>query len=68
MDGNLNKGAWKSMENKWAKALKEKPRKSVEVDIQAVYKGESKRPSKFVVRYKIGGKPFKRIFKNKSGG
>lgn len=68
MDGNLNKGAWKSMENKWAKALKEEPPKSVEVDIKAVYEGESKRPSKFVVRYKVDGKPSKRIFKNKSGG
>ncbi|WP_259586451.1 DNA/RNA non-specific endonuclease [Shewanella baltica] len=24
MDGNLNKGAWKAMENKWAEAIKEK--------------------------------------------
>ncbi|HDX5555830.1 TPA: DNA/RNA non-specific endonuclease, partial [Escherichia coli] len=31
MDGNLNKGAWKSMENTWAKALSEG--KDVKVNI-----------------------------------
>ncbi|KAA1162567.1 sugar-binding protein [Pseudoalteromonas fuliginea] len=68
MDGNLNKGAWKSMENDWAKALKAKPPKEVEVNIQAIYKGESKRPSKFVVEYKIDGELDTVIFKNKPGG
>ena len=68
MDGNLNKGAWKSMENEWAKALKGKPPKEVEINIQAIYKGESKRPSKFVVEYKIDGELDTVIFKNKPGG
>ena len=37
MDGNLNKGAWKSMENTWAKALKDG--KPVDVKIEPVYSG-----------------------------
>ncbi|MFP6845133.1 MAG: DNA/RNA non-specific endonuclease, partial [Thalassolituus sp.] len=66
MNSNLNRGAWKSMENKWAKALEEG--KEVKVDIQPVYEGASKRPSKFIVKQTIDGKTTKKIFKNKSGG
>jgi len=67
MDGNLNKGAWKRMENNWAKALKGDPPKKVEVNIRAFYDGENKRPSKFIVDYMIDDEPFKSTFKNKSG-
>ena len=68
MDGNLNKGAWKSMENKWAKALKEEPPKSVEVEIRAIYENDSKRPSSFDVFYEIDGVEEFVNFKNKPGG
>lgn len=68
MDGNLNKGAWKRMENKWASALKSTPPKNVEVNINAVYKEASKRPDKFVVEYIIDGEPKVVVFKNAPGG
>jgi len=32
MNSNLNRGAWKKMENKWAEALKAEPPKEVKVD------------------------------------
>ncbi|WP_204923296.1 DNA/RNA non-specific endonuclease [Pseudomonas syringae] len=52
MNGNLNKGVWKFMENKWASALKEG--KSVDVKVEPVYNGQSVRPEKFAVTYKMG--------------
>ena len=42
------------MENDWAKAIKES--KTVEVDIRPVFKGSSKRPTKFIVKETINGK------------
>ncbi len=68
MDGNLNKGAWKRMENKWAEALKGNPPKKVEVEIKSFYEEGSKRPKKFIVKYLIDGEPFKTVLKNKPGG
>ncbi|WP_239928902.1 DNA/RNA non-specific endonuclease [Photobacterium sanguinicancri] len=68
MDGNLNKGAWKRMENKWAKALKGDPPKKVEVEINAIYDGDSKRPSTFDVFYEIDGVEKFVSFKNKPEG
>ncbi|MGG7448517.1 hemagglutinin repeat-containing protein [Kosakonia oryzendophytica] len=67
MDGNLNKGAWKQMENTWAKALSEG--KEVKVNIQPSYVGDSVRPDKFYVEYTIdGGRPIAETFKNAPGG
>jgi len=66
MNSNLNRGAWRSMENEWATALKAKPPKEVRVDIRSVYKGDSKRPDSFIAEYTIDGKPYKQRFKNKS--
>ncbi|WP_223822600.1 DNA/RNA non-specific endonuclease [Candidatus Pantoea gossypiicola] len=67
MDGNLNKGAWKQMENTWAKALSEG--KEVKVNIQPSYVGDSVRPDKFYVEYTIdGGRPIEETFKNAPGG
>ena len=68
MDGNLNKGAWKRMENKWADALKADPPKEVEVEINAFYDAESKRPEAFEVIYKIDGEKTEAIFENIPGG
>ena len=67
MDGNLNKGAWKQMENSWAKALSEG--KEVKVTIQPSYVGDSARPEKFYVQYSIdGGRMIEETFKNAPGG
>ncbi|MXF45560.1 filamentous hemagglutinin N-terminal domain-containing protein [Raoultella sp. Lac2] len=67
MDGNLNKGAWKQMENTWAKALGEG--KEVKVNIQPSYIGDSVRPEKFKVVYSIdGGRPIEKVFNNSPGG
>ncbi|POR17417.1 hypothetical protein BWK58_15055 [Flavobacterium columnare] len=59
---NLNRGDWKAMENKWAKALKEK--KEVNIEINNIFEGESKRPSAQLVIYKINGKVFRKTFEN----
>lgn len=65
MDGNLNKGAWKKMENTWDKALGE----GKEVNIQPSYIGNSARPDKFKVVYSIdGGRPIEKVFNNAPGG
>ncbi|MCX2769717.1 DNA/RNA non-specific endonuclease [Pseudoalteromonas sp. B530] len=68
MNGNLNKGAWKRMENKWAEALKETPPKEVDVNINAIYEENSKRPVAFDVTYIIDGKKKTLTFLNKAGG
>jgi filamentous hemagglutinin len=67
MNGNLNKGAWKTMENEWSSALKEG--KSVSVKIEPVYSGGNVRPDRFLVQYSIdGGRPVSIDFKNSPGG
>ncbi|QNU68878.1 DNA/RNA non-specific endonuclease [Ruminiclostridium herbifermentans] len=75
MDGNLNKGEWKKLENMWANALKGKDGKKkinpkpVKLDIEVVYKGDSQRPAKFNIVYQIGkGDPIEVTFLNKKGG
>ncbi len=50
---NLNRGRWRVMENRWAKAAAEG--KTVEVEIDIIYEGNSKRPSKFIVYETIDG-------------
>ena len=67
MNGNLNKGEWKVMENAWASALKEG--KSVSVKIEPVYTDAGLRPDRFNVRYSIdGGRPVIVDFKNAPKG
>jgi len=67
MNGNLNKGEWKKIENEWVTALKEN--KNVQVEISPVYDGLSKRPSNFEVRYRIdGGRTVTLRLKNSPGG
>ncbi len=70
MDGNLNKGAWKRMENKWADASNADSPKEVEVEVEinAFYDVESKRPEAFEVIYKIDGEKTGTIFENIPGG
>lgn len=67
MDGNLNKGAWKAMENSWAKDLK--AGKKVDVQIQPIYSDNSKRPSSFNVTYSVdNGRPTRVNIDNAPGG
>uniref|UniRef100_UPI003734D5B9 DNA/RNA non-specific endonuclease n=1 Tax=Vibrio atypicus TaxID=558271 RepID=UPI003734D5B9 len=68
MNANLNRGAWKAMENRWAKALNGDPPKTVKIDIQPIYEGNSKRPEAFEVIYEIDGKEEFLEFANKTGG
>lgn len=66
-DGNLNMGAWKQMENTWAKALKADL--DVQVRIDPVYGGDSLRPTRFDVSYQVEGRPpATRTFQNRPGG
>ena len=58
----LNQGAWERMENQWAKALGEG--KKVEVEIKAIFYGESKRPSRFEFEYWIDNRKVKKSFNN----
>jgi len=63
MGFDLNNGAWKSLETKWAKALGEG--KGVRVSIDVRYAGSSRRPSVFEITYKIEGGPTKEVvFRN----
>lgn len=66
MNGNLNQGAWKTMENAWAKALGEG--KKVTVLIDTIYEGSSMRPSKFLVEYTIDGNTVRKTLENIAGG
>lgn len=67
MDGNLNKGAWKQMENAWTSALKDG--KQVNVKIEPFYIGNSKRPDSFSVTYSINGtRPVIKDISNTPGG
>ncbi len=68
MNGNLNKGVWKRMENQWAKALKKKPPQDVYVVIDAIYEGGNKRPVAFDVAYTIDDEMFEALMKNAPGG
>lgn len=53
MSADLNQGAYKKLENMWAKALESG--KSVFVDIKPNYSGNSLRPDGFEIVYKIDG-------------
>ncbi|QTB15955.1 DNA/RNA non-specific endonuclease [Lysinibacillus sphaericus] len=67
MNGNLNKGEWKKLENMWAKQLEKG--KTVEVKIKPIYKGDSQRPVSFDIEYKIGKGDWQlKEFENKPGG
>ena len=67
MNGNFNTGAWKSVENKLAVALK--AGKSVEVKIDVRYGTVGVRPDGFVVtRVVDGGRLGRDVFLNTPGG
>lgn len=63
---NFNRGAYRTLEETWAKELK--AGKHVSVDITASYQGNSRRPYKLFVRWTINGYTRNRNFKNALGG
>jgi hypothetical protein len=63
MLANLNRGAYKNMENTLAKVLNQG--KEAYIDIKLIYKGSSKRPDKLIIHYTIDGIPYKRMFSNR---
>lgn len=65
-DRNFNRGAYRAMEDGWAKALREG--RKVVVDIVPLYEGTSRRPYAIIVRWKIDGKPEVRTFPNEPKG
>lgn len=67
MNANLNRGAWKQMENTWTKALEEG--KTVNVKIEPVYSGTNIRPDKFMVKYTVdNGRSIEKVLINSVGG
>jgi predicted ribonuclease toxin of YeeF-YezG toxin-antitoxin module len=67
MNGNLNKGEWKKLENIWTNAIKEGD--EVKVKITPNYLGDSQRPVSFSIKYKIGDDDWEiRRFDNARGG
>ena len=67
MDSNLNKGEWKKLENDWKDALDDG--EEVKVKITPFYEGNSQRPERFKIEYKISDDEWKeRKFKNAPGG
>ncbi|PZU11968.1 MAG: hypothetical protein DI605_01060 [Sphingomonas sp.] len=61
-DANFNRGAYRTIEDRWDKA--EKAGKRVDVRIMAFYLGQSKRPSQIVVSYEVNGILYRRSFPN----
>ncbi len=55
------KGAWLAMEREWANALK--ANKSISVKIEIKY-GSNRRPTAFIINYKIDGIPTRKTFNN----
>lgn len=62
MDGNVNRSAYKKLENKWRKELESGS--SVEVKIKPIYEGDSARPSQFAIVDVIDGKKTATFLKN----
>lgn len=65
-DANFNRGAYREIEDKWAKAIGSGKR--VFVDIVPLYHGTSMRPHKLVVRWIIAADEFVREFPNEKQG
>lgn len=64
MDANLNRGEYKALENKLAQSVKDG--KNVEMKVEPIYEGDSKRPSEIAVTYTIDGEKTVQVFKNES--
>jgi hypothetical protein len=65
-DANFNRGAYRSIEDTWAKAVRSGNR--VFVQIVPHYHGTSMRPYLLTVRWTIDGKSFERDLPNEKQG
>ena len=65
-DANFNRGAYRAIEDAWARAVRSGKR--VFVDIVPRYRGTSTRPQLLIVTWTIDGKKSKRRFANERGG
>jgi len=65
-DMNFNRGAYKSLENSWQRALDNGS--EVHVDITPNYSGDSLRLDSLDVNYTIDGVPYQKTFINQPGG
>ena len=65
-DANFNRGAYRAIEDAWARAVRSGKR--VFVDIVPRYRGTSMRPHSLIVTWTIDGKKSKRRFANERGG
>lgn len=65
-DANFNRGAYRELENSWAKVLKGGHR--VFVDIVPHYTGNSTRPDSLTVTWYVDGHKRRRIFQNEKKG
>jgi hypothetical protein len=61
-DANFNRGAYRVLEDRWAKAVRQGKR--VFVDITPMYNGASRRPYKLVIRWIVNGEKFGSEFPN----
>jgi hypothetical protein len=67
VDAKLNQGKFRSLENDWAKSLKEG--KTVQVRISPVYEGDNPRPVRFEIEHKTGNERWViEKFQNQAGG
>ena len=66
MDRKLNQVDFNRLEGKFAKALKDGSEVYYKMDVK--YRGDSLRPSKFIVNYAIDGEKGRRVFSNETGG
>lgn len=57
----VNLSEYKKLENEWAKAIEDG--KHLKVNVEVKYDGDSLRPSRFSIEYKINGEVFLRITK-----
>ncbi len=66
MDGNLNMGRWRSLEDTLATAVREG--RTVDVNINVRYPEGSARPNAFRIEYTIDGNTQVQTFRNRPGG
>ena len=64
MEGKLNKGDYAKLEDTLAEAVKDGA--DVRLKVDAVYEGDSFRPSEFRASYSINGEKNVIVFKNRS--
>ncbi len=65
-DMNFNRGAYKTLENSWQRALDNGS--SVNISITPNYLGNSLRPHTIDLRYTIDGIPYQKSFFNRPSG